>query len=316
MSAIALILGLLGFPLGDDGSTIDALKELERFEAGFDQAGIEASLLKHASSRGLLPLAAVAAQGKGPGVPEVTAAKAAPDIRPLAELELGTLQDVHALGEGASLDLAAPEVEALAAALAWRLSRQTNAGPYTLESVELIAAQASMADVATEAEIGTARMAALEARPAFEQATQAHTKAEELHLREPREVALIRLRWLKGKIAFAKGEDSEAEEAFLAIRDYFLERQIAHEVANVGLDLSLIYLRSGRWQEARDTATMMLEIYRSKRIQREAIAALALFQKAVTSETATLELVSRLKLFLEEAVTGPGTHFEPTGSRF
>jgi tetratricopeptide (TPR) repeat protein len=140
-------------------------------------------------------------------------------------------------------------------------------------------------------------------------------KAEELHLREPREVALIRLQWLKGKIAYAKGEDSEAEQAFLTIRDYFLERQIAHEVANVGLDLSLIYLRSGRWQEARDTAAMMLEIYRSKRIQREAIAALALFQKAVTSETATLELVSRLKTFLQEAAADPGTHFEPPGSR-
>lgn len=148
----------------------------------------------------------------------------------------------------------------------------------------------------------------------LEEAQEHAAKAAELHHREPRELALIRLRWLEGKLAAAKGNDEEAEQAFLSIRDYFLERQIAHEVANVGLDLSLIYLRTRRWQEARETATMMLEIYRSKRIQREAIAALALFQKAVVSETATLELVGRLKAFLEESAADPATAFEPTGS--
>lgn len=136
-------------------------------------------------------------------------------------------------------------------------------------------------------------------------------EAKRLHQREPREVALTRLRWVEGKLARASGDRRAAEADFAAVRDYFLEREIAHEVANVGLDLAMIYLDEGRWSELAETAAMMLEVYRSKRIAREAIAALELFREAVVGETATRKLIRELRAYLERAEANPGERFRP-----
>ena len=138
--AASLVLGLVMLPRPGNRRLIGALEELTAFRSSFVRASAEKSLASQAEAQGMTPLASIEASAKGKrgAVPKLRVAPDAPAIRPLTPVSLATLADVLARAEpGSSLPLGTPDVDALAASLAWRFARSADTGPVTLRSIEL-----------------------------------------------------------------------------------------------------------------------------------------------------------------------------------
>lgn len=108
-----------------------------------------------------------------------------------------------------------------------------------------------------------------------------------------------RMRWLEGKIAVGLGRALEAEHAFLEARQELMELEAPLDAALISLDLAALYLEQGRTDIARRIAAEILPIFRSREIEREAIAAVMVFQQAVEQDRISFELIRRLYQSLE-----------------
>ncbi|MEE9561922.1 MAG: hypothetical protein V3W50_02510, partial [Thermoanaerobaculia bacterium] len=113
------------------------------------------------------------------------------------------------------------------------------------------------------------------------------------------------LRWLEGKIATGLERAPEAEHAFSEARRAYLELEKPLDFALVSLDLAALHLAEGQTDTARGVAAEILPIFRSRQIQREAIAAVMVFQQAVEKDRITFELIHRLAKSLEESRDNP-----------
>jgi len=113
------------------------------------------------------------------------------------------------------------------------------------------------------------------------------------------------LLWLEGKIATGLDRAQEAEHAFAEARRSYLELEKPLDFALVSLDLAALNLGEGQTDSASRVAAEILPIFRSRQIQREAIAAVMVFQKAVEKDRITFELIHRLSKSLEESRDNP-----------
>jgi hypothetical protein len=80
--------------------------------------------------------------------------------------------------------------------------------------------------------------------------------------------------------------------------------------ALVSLELAHLYAEQGRTEDLKRISAEMLPIFASRNIHREALAALAFFQKAVDTEKATAELVANVAAYLRRAEADPELRFE------
>lgn len=113
------------------------------------------------------------------------------------------------------------------------------------------------------------------------------------------------LRWLEGKIAAGLERAQEAEHAFSEARQSYLELEKPLDFALVSLDLAALHLGEGQTDSARRVAAEILPVFRSRQIEREAIAAVMVFQRAVERDRVTFELIHRLSKSLEETRDSP-----------
>jgi tetratricopeptide (TPR) repeat protein len=136
-------------------------------------------------------------------------------------------------------------------------------------------------------------------------------RAEEAHARMPklRELArahgsrLDRLRvlWIEGLVCRSLGKIALAEEALKQVRAGFVDAEIGYDVALVSLDLAALYLGAGRTAEVKRLASEMLPQFAARQIQREAVAAISLFEQAARRERATVALVEEVANRVERA---------------
>ena len=144
---------------------------------------------------------------------------------------------------------------------------------------------------------------------AVEEATELleHSRPRYEHLGD--RMNLIRLTWLEGKIALARGELGHAEALLLDARDQLAQRGLGYDAALLSLDLARVYARQGRGAEMRRLAGEILPIFQSREIRREAVSALIMFQKAADMERVTLGIVQELSDSLQESRSVPGLRF-------
>jgi tetratricopeptide (TPR) repeat protein len=121
---------------------------------------------------------------------------------------------------------------------------------------------------------------------------------------------LLRTRVVMALVDAGLGKTEEAIESLEEVCDAFRERKHAFDYALVGLDLALLYREERRWPEIRELASRMIEIFRERKIHREAVAAVVLFQEAAAKEAVSVELVRRLQVYLKQAQARPGLRFE------
>jgi transcriptional regulator with XRE-family HTH domain len=99
----------------------------------------------------------------------------------------------------------------------------------------------------------------------------------------------LRVRWLSARVAAGRGRREESIRELEAVRQEFVIRRLAYDTALVTQELAIHHLEAGRTAEVRRLAAEMLWIFRSKQIEREALAALTLFCKAAETESLTVE---------------------------
>jgi hypothetical protein len=90
----------------------------------------------------------------------------------------------------------------------------------------------------------------------------------------------------------------------------FIEAEIGYNAALVALDLAGLYLETGRAAEARDLAVEMVPIFAVRDVHREALAALAIAQKAMDQGAATLAMIQEVASFLRRARHNPALRFD------
>ncbi|HKI01889.1 MAG TPA: helix-turn-helix domain-containing protein [Thermoanaerobaculia bacterium] len=125
-----------------------------------------------------------------------------------------------------------------------------------------------------------------------------------------KELDLVRVVWLDGKLAAGLGRPAEAAASFEQVRREFTAQEIAWDAALVTLDLAELYLKSGRNREVRDLAEEMIWIFSSQEIHREALAALRIFCEAARNEAATAALARKVGQYLYRAQHDPELRFE------
>jgi hypothetical protein len=180
--AASMLVSVVALPRGRNRDYMLALEELKAFQAAFDQKKLEQSLLGYAQNQGAVQLEDIAKRVRGPGVPALTAAAKAQAITPRAQVQLDTLGAVVARVNTASdLPIGVVGPDALAEAIAWRLSRLPDVTDAVLTEVSLLAGDVSDADAQREHSVAQARLAAREADAIFEAATAKLAAAEELY---------------------------------------------------------------------------------------------------------------------------------------
>lgn len=122
----------------------------------------------------------------------------------------------------------------------------------------------------------------------------------------------VQVTWLEGRIAAALGEPEEAERAFLAARDHFVEQEHGYNCARVCLHLASLYHREGRWEALQDAAVQAVQLFQAHALHQDALAALTLLRDAAAARQATAEMIQRIADFLQKAERDPGARFETT----
>lgn len=121
---------------------------------------------------------------------------------------------------------------------------------------------------------------------------------------------LLRLRWMEGRIHRLLGRTESAEAALRESHLGFVEAEIPYEAATVALDLAVLLFERGRVQELKPLAADLVTVFQSLGVGREALAALAVFERAAQAEIVTLGLIAKLGKFLTRARTEPGLSFD------
>lgn len=96
---------------------------------------------------------------------------------------------------------------------------------------------------------------------------------------------------VRGRLAIAAGDVSEAERQFLAAREHALQRGETLRVAIASFDLALLYLDQCRTAELRQMACWMGRVFASQEIHDDAMATMVLFRQAAATDALTAEAV-------------------------
>lgn len=116
---------------------------------------------------------------------------------------------------------------------------------------------------------------------------------------------LIKLRWVEGKIAFGLGEHDRAEAAFGDAQTRFQQAGLGYHAALVSLDLTAVLLEKGKTAAARSLIEQTITIFRSRRIAREALAALLLLKRSLDTDRSSLGLLHTVRAYLKRLEARP-----------
>ncbi|HWM93490.1 MAG TPA: hypothetical protein VN493_22200 [Thermoanaerobaculia bacterium] len=107
-------------------------------------------------------------------------------------------------------------------------------------------------------------------------------------------LSLLRVDWLEAKICAGLGNKEEAMARLDKVCEDFTARKHPYDAALSGLDLALLKLEAGFTTDAKWVAVRLAWIFDSKKIRREALAALRIFYDAAMQEAATVELTRQV----------------------
>lgn len=140
----------------------------------------------------------------------------------------------------------------------------------------------------------------------FAEARRILGRARPAYVSEGDRLALIKMRWLEGRVAAGLGETKKAEQAFLEVQRDLEHAGLSYHVALVSMDLADIWLQSGRTSEVRDLVEGIVSIFRARRIAREALAALLLLREALAMDRVSLELLRTVQGHIKRLEAQPG----------
>jgi tetratricopeptide (TPR) repeat protein/DNA-binding XRE family transcriptional regulator len=115
------------------------------------------------------------------------------------------------------------------------------------------------------------------------------------------ELDLCRTLWLQAKIDAGLGK---LEKATTALEQVFRDLvDLPYDLALAGLNLAALYLEQGRAREVLPLALQIKDIFRAKKVDREAMAALMVFAEAARRNEATADLARQTAGAIEKLQT-------------
>jgi transcriptional regulator with XRE-family HTH domain len=109
---------------------------------------------------------------------------------------------------------------------------------------------------------------------------------------------LLRVEWLRGKVAAGLGRAGQAIRAFGRVRAAFIALDNAYDAALVTLELAEVHAALGRTAEVKALAQESAPIFQAQGVHREARQALDLFRRAAEEESVSAELVRGVLTYL------------------
>ena len=103
-----------------------------------------------------------------------------------------------------------------------------------------------------------------------------------------------RVLWVEALLTAREGDSTGATLRLKRVRDVFLRNGRPYDAALACLDLAALYLREGRHEAAQDLVCVLVPVFRSSSIQREALASLRLLAGALEKKAATTAQVEEL----------------------
>ena len=134
----------------------------------------------------------------------------------------------------------------------------------------------------------------------YAEAAELLPEVREVAVQQANELDLVRVLWLEAKIASGQGDHRKAATALGQVLRDFTAHGLPYDAALSSLDLALLWLEDGRTAEVRALAIGMAWIFTSKKIHREALAALALFCEAAQRDAGTADLARSVIAQIEE----------------
>jgi transcriptional regulator with XRE-family HTH domain len=135
----------------------------------------------------------------------------------------------------------------------------------------------------------------------FEEAARLLPEVQRLAAEQANGLDRTRVAWLTAKVEAGTGHKEEAMAGLERVRDTFAAGELPYDAALADLDLAVLRLQAGRTAEVREQAENMAPIFASRKIAREALAALKLFCDAAKQEAATVELTRQVIAEVEKA---------------
>jgi tetratricopeptide (TPR) repeat protein len=127
-------------------------------------------------------------------------------------------------------------------------------------------------------------------RERFAEVAALWPRVVELAAGQGKKLERLRVRWVEGSLRAGLGERLEAMAIFVEVQREFTRLRLPYDAALVSLELAVLWLEAGRTAEVRELALEMAWIFKTKKIAREALAALRLFCDTAGRDAATLEL--------------------------
>ncbi len=115
------------------------------------------------------------------------------------------------------------------------------------------------------------------------------------------QIFLNRVTWLDGRLAAGTGRTTEALRLLERAQEGFATLKMWYDVALAFLEISVLLLDQGRTAEVKALVPALGEVFCSREVHREALAALRLFEEATKLETATAEMARSVLRFLFRA---------------
>ncbi len=109
------------------------------------------------------------------------------------------------------------------------------------------------------------------------------------------QVAIIRLRWLEGRLHHAAGDLARAETLLEATLESLLPQRLWNDGAILGIDLALIYAEQGRRQELRRLVRVLGPILQAREVHRKALSSLLVLFQAVEQDAVSVGLLREIR---------------------
>ena len=120
---------------------------------------------------------------------------------------------------------------------------------------------------------------------------------------------LLRVEWLRGRVAAGLGRSDEAIAALGSVRDAFMAQGNAYDAALATLELAEVHAALHHAAEVKALALACASTFHDQGVHREARSALELFKRAAEEERVSTELVRHLVTYLYRSRHDESAHF-------
>jgi len=121
---------------------------------------------------------------------------------------------------------------------------------------------------------------------------------------------LVRLTWVRGRIAAGLGRTREACRQLEKVLEGLRAQELWYDMALAFLELAELLLREGKKAEVRALTPVLADVFKAKKVYPEALTALRFFSDAAESGAADQDLARRVLAFLLRARHEKGLRFE------